>query len=111
MKKKKTDQSMLLEKNKYYIVLSDLEDDKFHMVTYDTTGKVYDCHEDHSVASIMYEGLLALLRRKGDTVFRCGETEIEFNFNADEIEIDFDEDLGEILDTSENVVKVDFRKD
>jgi hypothetical protein len=110
--KKEKDVYMTLEKDKYYIVLSEMPEDKFHMVAYDTTGKVYDDFEDHSVASIMYEGLLALLRKRSEEVFRCGEAEIEFNLSADEMAIAFNpEDSEEKLDMAENVIKVDFGKE
>jgi|TARA_R110000823_G_scaffold9603_2_gene33344 hypothetical protein len=109
--KKEMDSIMTLEKNKYYIVLSEMPDDKFHMVAYDTTGKKYETHEDHSVASIMHEGLLALLRKRGEEVFRCGEAEIEFNFVANEMAVDYLDETGERLDMFENVIRVDFGKE
>jgi hypothetical protein len=111
MKKDDMNTLMSLEKDKYYIILSELPEDRFHMVAYDTTGKKYETFEDHSVASIMHEGVLALLRRRGDEVFRCGEAEIEFGFAAKELKVQYQQDTGEILDIPENVIKVDFGKD
>ena len=32
---------MSLEKDKYYVIISELPDDQFHLVAYDTTGKKY----------------------------------------------------------------------
>ena len=111
MKKKDVDTMMTLEKDKYYVIISELPDDQFHLVAYDTTGKEYKTFEDHSVASIMHEGVMALLRRRGDEVFRCGEAEIEFNFSAKELQIEYQDETGEKLDMPENVIKVDFGKE
>jgi len=111
MKKKDIDTMMTLEKDKYYVIISELPDDQFHLVAYDTTGKEYKTFEDHSVASIMHEGVMALLRRRGDEVFRCGESEIEFNFAAKELQIEYQDETGEKLDMPENVIKVDFGKE
>ena len=111
MKKKDMDTMMTLEKDKYYVIISELPDDQFHLVAYDTTGREYKTFEDHSVASIMHEGVMALLRRRGDEVFRCGESEIEFNFAAKELKIQYEDETGEKLDMPENVIKVDFGKE
>ena len=111
MKKKDVDTMMTLEKDKYYVIISELPDDQFHLVAYDTTGKEYKTFENHSVASIMHEGVMALLRRRGDEVFRCGESEIEFNFAAKELQIEYQDETGEKLDIPENVIKVDFGKE
>ena len=111
MKKKDIDTMMTLEKDKYYVIISELPDDQFHLVAYDTTGREYKTFEDHSVASIMHEGVMALLRRRGDEVFRCGESEIEFNFAAKELKIEYEDETGEKLDMPENVIKVDFGKE
>ncbi len=111
MKKKDMNTLMSLEKDKYYIIISELPDDQFHLVAYDTTGKKYKTFEDHSVASIMHEGVMALLRRRGDEVFRCGESEIEFNFAAKELQIQYQDETGDKLDIPENVIKVDFGKE
>jgi hypothetical protein len=111
MKKKDMNTMMSLEKDKYYVIISELPDDQFHLVAYDTTGKKYKTFEDHTVASIMHEGVMALLRRRGDEVFRCGEAEIEFNFSAKELQIEYQDETGEKLDLPENVVKVDFGKE
>ena len=101
MKKKDMNTMMSLEKDKYYVIISELPDDQFHLVAYDTTGKKYKTFEDHT----------ALLRRRGDEVFRCGEAEIEFNFSAKELQIEYHDETGEKLDLPENVVKVDFGKE
>ena len=111
MKKKDMDTMMTLEKDKYYVIISELPDDQFHLVAYDTTGREYKTFENHSVASIMHEGVMALLRRRGDEVFRCGESEIEFNFAAKELKIEYEDETGEKLDMPENVIKVDFGKE
>ena len=111
MKKKDIDTMMTLEKDKYYVIISELPDDQFHLVAYDTAGKEYKTFENHSVASIMHEGVMALLRRRGDEVFRCGESEIEFNFAAKELQIEYQDETGEKLDMPENVIKVDFGKE
>ena len=111
MKKKDMNTMMSLEKDKYYVIISELPDDQFHLVAYDTTGKKYKTFEDHTVASIMHEGVMALLRRRGDEVFRCGEAEIEFNFSAKELQIEYQDETGEKLDLPEYVVKIDFGKE
>ena len=52
---------MNLQKGHYYIILTDVGDDKFKMSAYDTTEKQYKSEADHSVGSIIHEGLVGLL--------------------------------------------------
>ena len=58
-------EKMGLAKGNYYIILQDVGNDKFKMMAYDTTGKEHKRETDHSVASVMHEGLVGLLTTKG----------------------------------------------
>ena len=49
---------MHLQKGHYYIILTDVGDDKFKMSAYDTTGNKYETEMDHTVGSVMHEVLL-----------------------------------------------------
>ena len=59
---------MDLKKGHYYIILTDVGDDKFKMHAYDTTGNKYENEMDHSVGSVIHEGLVGILTGK---VKRC----------------------------------------
>ena len=65
---KKKMKEMNLQKGHYYIILSDLDEDKFNMIAYDTTGNTYDSESDHTVGSITHEGLNM---QPKDCLMRC----------------------------------------
>ena len=57
-------EKMGLAKKQLLIILQDVGNDKFKMMAYDTTGKEHKHETDHSVASVMHEGLVGLLTAK-----------------------------------------------
>ena len=57
---------MDLKKGHYYIILTDVGDDKFKMHAYDTTGNKYENEMDHSVGSVIHEGLVGILTGKSE---------------------------------------------
>ena len=58
---------MDLKKGHYYIILTDVGDDKFKMHAYDTTGNKYENEMDHSVGSVIHEGLVGILPQHDST--------------------------------------------
>ena len=104
---------MDLKKGHYYIILTDVGDDKFKMMAYDTTGKEHKRETDHSVASVMHEGLVGLLTTKGEDLFNFGFSELAYRYTTGRM---FDEILDEVDKQKEvkyrdNVIEVDFGKD
>ena len=106
-------EKMGLAKGNYYIILQDVGDDKFKMMAYDTTGKEQKKETDHSVASVMHEGLVGLLTTKGEDLFNFGFSELAYRYTTGRM---FDEILDEVDKQKEvkyrdNVIEVDFGKD
>ena len=104
---------MGLAKGNYYIILQDVGDDKFKMMAYDTTGKEHKRETDHSVASVIHEGLVGLLTTKGEDLFNFGFSELAYRYTTGRM---FDEILDEVDKQKEvkyrdNVIEVDFGKD
>ena len=107
-----------LAKGNYYIILQDVGDDKFKMMAYDTTGKEHKRETDHSVASIMHEGLVGLLTTKGEDLFNFGFSELAYRYTTGRM---FDDMLDEVdreyadkqkdIKSRDNVIEVDFGKD
>ena len=106
-------EKMWLAKGNYYIILQDVGDEKFKMMAYDTTGKKHDKEADHSVASVMHEGLVGLLTTKGEDLFNFGYSELAYRYSTGRM---FDEILDEVdkhkeVKYRDNVIEVDFGKD
>ena len=104
---------MGLAKGYYYIILQDVGNDKFKMMAYDTTGNTYKTERDHSVASVMHEGLVGLLTTKGEDLFNLGYSELAYRYSTGRM---FDEILDEVdkhkeVKYRDNVIEVDFGKD
>ena len=109
---------MGLAKGNYYIILQDVGEDKFKMMAYDTTGKQHKRETDHSVASVMHEGLVGLLTTKGEELFNFGFSELAYRYTTGRM---FDDMLDEVdreyadkqkdIKYRDNVIEVDFGKD
>ena len=111
-------EKMGLAKGNYYIILQDVGNDKFKMMAYDTTGKKHKRETDHSVASVMHEGLVGLLTTKGEELFNFGFSELAYRYTTGRM---FDDMLDEVdreyadkqkdIKYRDNVIEVDFGKD
>ena len=69
------------------LYLQDVGDDKFKMMAYDTTGK-NENEMDHSVGSVIHEGLVGLLTGKSEDLFNFGMSELAYRYTTGRI---FDE--------------------
>jgi hypothetical protein len=99
---------MDLKKGHYYIILTDVGDDKFKMHAYDTTGNKYENEMDHSVGSVIHEGLVGILTGKSEEVFNFGMSELAFNYTSKRIFGEIKDENGENIKYKDNVIKVDF---
>ena len=99
---------MQLQKGHYYIILTDVGDDKFKMSAYDTTGNKYENEMDHSVGSVIHEGLVGLLTGKSEEVFNFGMSELALTIQAKEYLAKSYNEEGEKIKYKDNVIKVDF---
>ena len=99
---------MHLQKGHYYIILTDVGDDKFKMSAYDTTGNKYETEMDHTVGSVMHEGLVGLLTGKTEEVFNFGMSELTYNYTTKRIFGEIEDETGEKIKYKDNVIKVDF---
>ena len=99
---------MQLQKGHYYIILTDVGDDKFKMSAYDTTGNKYESEMDHSVGSVIHEGLVGILTGKSEEVFNFGMSELAFNYTSKRIFGEVLDEEGEKIKYKDNVIKVDF---
>ena len=71
-----------LKKGHYYLILTDMGNDRFEMMAYDTTSNKYKSERDHSVASVMHEGLVGLLQTKGEELYYFGMYELSFQYKT-----------------------------
>ena len=97
-----------LQKGHYYIILTDVGDDKFKMSAYDTTEKQYKSETDHSVGSIIHEGLVGLLMGKSEEVFNFGTSELAYNYVSKRMFGEVLDEEGKTVKYKDNVIKVDF---
>ena len=98
-----------LKKGHYYLILTDMGNDRFEMMAYDTTNKTYKSERDHSVASVMHEGLVGLLQTKGEDLYNFGMSELSFQYTTGRL---FDQIVEETKPKyKDNVIEVDFGKD
>ena len=98
-----------LKKGHYYLILTDMGNEKFEMMAYDTTNKTYKSERDHSVASVMHEGLVGLLQTKGEDLYNFGMSELSFQYTTGRL---FDQISEETKPKyKDNVIEVDFGND
>ena len=101
---------------KWYIILSRVDDETFNMTAYDTTTVLEEEDDDYMDAGfVAQQGLMELLQNDFDRVMKAGMARIAFYDIAEDIMEEIKEEidnLGEpkILSKEENVVKVDFGK-
>jgi len=97
-----------LKKGHYYVILTDIEDGKFEMMAYDTTDKDYKHEADHSLASVMHEGLVGLLQTKGEDLYNFGMSELSFKYSSGRLFDQIAEETKKSIKYKDNVIAVDF---
>ena len=102
---------------RWYIILSRVNDETFNLTAYDTTTIIEDDVEDDFMDAgfVAQQGLMELLQNDFDRVMKAGMARIAFYDVADSIMDDIKEEIDsmdepKILSKEENVVKVDFGK-
>ena len=103
---------------RWYIILSRVNDETFNMTAYDTTTIIEDDVEDDDFMDagfVAQQGLMELLQNDFDRVMKAGMARIAFYDVADSIIDEIKEEIDSIdepkvLSREENVVKVDFGK-
>ena len=98
-----------LKKGHYYLILTDMGNDRFEMMAYDTTSNKYKSERDPPVASVMHEGLVGLLQTKGEDLYNFGMSELSYQYTTGRL---FDQIVEETKPKyKDNVIEVDFGKD
>ena len=99
---------------RWYIILSRVNDETFNLTAYDTTTIIEDDAEDDDYMDagfVAQQGLMELLQNDFDRVMKAGMARIAFYDVAESIMEEIDNiDEPKILSREENVVKVDFGK-
>ena len=97
---------------RWYIIMSRVDDETFNMTDYDTTTVIEDNNDDFMDAGcVAQQGLMELLQNDFDRVMKAGMARIAFYDMADSIMEEVDSaDKPRVLSKEENVVKVDFGK-
>ena len=97
---------------RWYIIMSKVNDETFNMTAYDTTTALEEEDDDYMDAGfVAQQGLMELLQNDFDTVMKAGMARIAFYDVAESIMEEIDSvDESRILSKEENVVKVDFGK-
>lgn len=101
---------------RWYIILSRVNDETFNLTAYDTTTELEEEDDDYMDAGfVAQQGLMELLQNDFDRVMKAGMARIAFYDVADSIMDDIKEEIDsmdepKILSREENVVKVDFGK-
>ena len=101
---------------RWYIILSRVDDETFNMTAYDTTTVLEEEDDDYMDAGfVAQQGLMELLQNDFDRVMKAGMARIAFYDVAESIMEEIKEEIDnldepKILSKEENVVKVDFGK-
>jgi len=97
---------------RWYIILSRVNDETFNLTAYDTTTALEEEDDDYMDAGfVAQQGLMELLQNDFDRVMKAGMARIAFYDVAESIMEEIDGvDESRILSKEENVVKVDFGK-
>ena len=72
------------------------------MHAYDTTGNKYENEMDHSVGSVIHEGLVGILTGKSEEVFNFGMSELAFNYTSKRIFGEIKDENGENIKYKDN---------
>jgi hypothetical protein len=101
---------------RWYIIMSKVNDETFNMTAYDTTTALEEEDDDYMDAGfVAQQGLMELLQNDFDRVMKAGMARIAFYDVAESIMEDIKDEIDNIdepriLSKEENVVKVDFGK-
>jgi len=102
---------------RWYIILSRVNDETFNMTAYDTTTILEEEEDDDYMDAgfVAQQGLMELLQNDFDRVMKAGMARIAFYDVAESIMEDIKEEIDsmdepKVLSIEENVVKVDFGK-
>jgi len=97
---------------RWYIILSRVNDETFNLTAYDTTTALEEEDDDYMDAGfVAQQGLMELLQNDFDRVMKAGMARIAFYDVAESIMEEIDGvDESRILSKEANVVKVDFGK-
>ena len=102
---------------RWYIILSRVNDETFNMTAYDTTTIIEEEEDDDYMDAgfVAQQGLMELLQNDFDRVMKAGMARIAFYDMAEDIMEEIKEEIDnldepKILSKEENVVKVDFGK-
>jgi len=101
---------------RWYIIMSKVNDETFNMTAYDTTTALEEEDDDYMDAGfVAQQGLMELLQNDFDTVMKAGMARIAFYDVAESLMEDIKDEIDNIdepriLSKEENVVKVDFGK-
>jgi hypothetical protein len=102
---------------RWYIILSRVNDETFNMTAYDTTTILEEEEDDDYMDAgfVAQQGLMELLQNDFDRVMKAGMARIAFYDVAESIMEDIKDEIDNIdepriLSKEENVVKVDFGK-
>ena len=94
--------------DRYYIILTKVNEEEFTMTAYDTTGVVD--HENPCSAAVAQEGMLELLDMDFKRILRAGISRIEYRKALDRDDR-FSKDVkDQAMQKLDNVVKVNFGK-
>ena len=103
-----------LLKEKYYLILSNSDNDSFGMTAYDTTsGDTVDLDEIPA-GMVVLNGMIELLENDFETVWDAGMARLSFISMAQSLTVEFDDDeesksiTDKVLAREDNIVKVDF---
>ena len=92
--------------DRYYIILTKVNEEEFNMTAYDTTGIVD--YENPCSAAVAQEGMLELLDMDFKRILRAGISRIEYRKALDKDDR-FPEDMKDkAMQKLDNVVKVNF---
>ena len=94
--------------DRYYIILTKINEEEFTLTAYDTTGVVD--HENPWSAAVAQEGMLELLDMDFKRILRAGISRIEYRKALDRDDR-FSKDVkDQAMQKLDNVVKVNFGK-
>ena len=92
--------------DRYYVILTKVNQEEFTLTAYDTTGKFDD--KNPCSAAVAQEGILELFDVDFKTILEAGIARIEYRKSIDEDERFSDELKDKAIKTLDNVVKLDF---
>tara|TARA_R100001129_G_scaffold180164_1_gene157867 strand:+ start:293 stop:628 length:336 start_codon:yes stop_codon:yes gene_type:complete len=109
MSKKPSDiEKYTLLPDRYYIILTKVNEEEFTLTAYDTTGKYNE--ESPCSASVAQEGILELFDTEFSKILSAGVARMEYRKILDKDESFSKELKDHAINKLDNVVKIDFGK-